>query len=144
MIYGIAKTFFISFTIAALINHILTLIKSEFLFNFLSSNIINIQIALLAVNAATLGIVLTKIRDIIERTGAVRAFEMTRKEMLLSIKEQIALIVFSLTVLAIKSATNLPLDIPLFLIQTALIASFIYSINILYDTAKSVFVILDF
>jgi hypothetical protein len=61
----------------------------------LKSNITNLQVALLAVNAATLGIVLTKIRELIDKIGKSEAFEATRKEMMMSIKEQVALIDFS-------------------------------------------------
>jgi hypothetical protein len=60
----------------------------------LKSNITNLQVALLAVNAATLGIVLTKIRELIDKIGKSEAFEATRKEMMMSIKEQVALMGF--------------------------------------------------
>ncbi|MBA4329337.1 MAG: hypothetical protein C0428_13995 [Polaromonas sp.] len=63
--------------------------------------------------------------------------------MLLSIKEQVALVAVSLTILAVESAKNLPVAVPPEIFQATLIASFIYSMFVLYDTAKSVFVILD-
>jgi len=111
---------------------------------FLKSNITNLQVALLAVNAATLGIVLTKIREIIDKTGQRAAFDSVRREMLLSIKEQVSLITISLVVLALEAAKSPPIMVPSEIFQALLLASFIYSIFILYDTAKSVFAILDY
>ncbi|PJI95562.1 hypothetical protein CLU85_0273 [Acidovorax sp. 69] len=64
--------------------------------------------------------------------------------MFLSIKEQVTLIAISLLILALESAKNLPILVSSDVFQAALTASFIYSILVLYDTAKSVFVILDF
>ena len=68
----------------------------------------------------------------------------TKNEMLLSIKEQVALVAASLLVVAFESAKNLPVIVPSDAFQAILIALFIYSIMVLYDTAKSVFVILDY
>jgi len=140
----VLKTIFTAFGIACVVQLLLHQIQSSFVFDFLKSNITNIQVALLAVNTATLGIVLTKIREIIDKTGQKNIFDSTRFEMLLSIKEQVALITISLLILALESAKDLPVAISTEVFQAALIASFTYSIFVLYDTAKSVFVILDF
>ena len=144
MNYFVIRTILISLGAASLLQLFLQQIQSNFIYDFLKTNITNIQIALLAVNAATLGIVLTKIREIIEKTGRRKEFESTRNEMLLSIKEQLSLVATSLLIVAICSAKNFPIDISQNVFETALIASFIYSMSILYDTAKSVFVILDY
>lgn len=140
----VLKTIFISLGIACAVQFFLYQMQSDFVFDFLKSNITNLQVALLAVNTATLGIVLAKIREIIDKTGQRAAFDATRSEMLLSIKEQVTLIAVSLLILAIASAKSLPIAISPGMFQAALLASFIYSIFILYDTAKSVFVILDY
>lgn len=141
---NVLRTVFSSFGIACAVQFFLHEIQSEFVFIFLKTNIINLQVALLAINATTLGIVLTKIREIIDRTGQIDVFCSTKNEMLLSIKEQVALVVMSLLILAIESAKNFPINVPSDVFQSAIIASFIYSILILYDTASSVFVILDY
>lgn len=141
---NVIKTIFTCLGAACLAQFFLHEIQSDFIFNFLKSNITNLQVALLAVNTATLGIVLTKIRELIDKTGQRAIFDSTRSEMLLSIKEQVALVAASLIIIAIEAAKNFPLDIPTDVLQALLIASFIYSIFVLYDTAKSVFVILDF
>lgn len=140
----VLKTTFASLGVACLVQFFLHQIQSEFVFSFLKSNITNLQVALLAVNTATLGIVLTKIREIIDKTGQRAAFDSTRGEMLLSIKEQVTLIATSLIILALEAAKSLPVTVPPEIFQAALMASFIYSIFVLYDTAKSVFVILDY
>ena len=129
---------------ACLVVYFMHLIQSDFIFNFLKLNITNLQVTLLAINTATLSIVLTKIKEIIDKTGNKVAFEATRNEMLLSIKEQVVLVMASMFIIAITEAKNFPFVIPMEVLQVCLIASFIYSIFILYDTAKSVFIILDF
>jgi hypothetical protein len=144
MSVDVLKTTFTSLGVAAVAQFFLYQIQSTFVFDFLKSNITNLQVALLAVNTATLGIVLTKIREIIDETGQRGTFDATRGEMLLSIKEQISLITVSLFILALDSGRALPIAVSSQIFQAALIASFIYSIFILYDTAKSVFVILDY
>ena len=141
---GVITTTLTSLGAACLVQFFLHQIQSDFIFCFLKTNITNLQVALLAVNTATLGIVLTKIRELIDKTGQRTAFESTRNEMLLSIKEQVALVVTSLFIIAIEADNEFPIDIPSDFFQAALIASFIYSISVLYDTAKSVFVILDY
>lgn len=144
MIVGILRSTFISLGIAYSFQFIFAQIQSDFAFEFLKSNITNLQVALLAVNTATLGIVLTKIRELIDKTGKSEAFEETRQEMMLSIKEQVALIGVSLFLLALATAKTPPAYFSNDVFQTLLLASFIYSILILYDTAKSIFVILDY
>lgn len=141
---GIWKTTFSSLGVACVVQFFAYQVQSEFIFSFLKSNITNLQVALLAVNTATLGIVLTKIREIIDKTEQRAAFDSTRNEMLLSIKEQVSLIAISLVILTLEAAKSLPVTVPAEVFQAALLASFIYSIFILYDTAKSVFVILDY
>lgn len=87
MIAGIAKSILLSIGIAWLTQSLLDYIQSDFIHSFLKSNITNIQIALLAINATTLGIVLSKIREIIDELDNKTAFDDAKKEMLLSIKE---------------------------------------------------------
>ncbi len=120
-------------------------LETNYLNNFLSQNLITILIALLAINSATLGIVLTKIRDLVERHGNAQCFNSTKKQMILSIKEQIVLIVFSVIFLTVVSSRlisgheNLKM-----LFNTTVIAIFAYALFVLYDTAKGVLIIIDF
>jgi fumarate reductase subunit D len=113
--------------------------------DFLKSNLINLLVALLAINTASMGIVLTKIRDLVDRHGNQEAFKNTRKQMLLSVKEQLCLIVLSIVVLTVSDSIHVieieNLDL---LIKTTVSAIFVYSMVVLYDTAISVLVIIDF
>lgn len=144
MISSILKTGLMSVGLAFIAQVVFACIDSQYVYGFLKTNLINIQIALLAINAATLGIVLTKIRDLVDRGLPLCAFNSTKKEMLLSIKEQIGLIAVALIVFSTQDAKSLPIAIPKMLVETLALACFFYSLAVLYDTAKSVFVILDF
>lgn len=64
--------------------------------------------------------------------------------MLLSVKEQIGLIIVASILLVVRySNAYEKLQIDNIFIDTALLSTFIYAILILYDTAKSVFIIID-
>lgn len=140
---GVFQSVFISVGLACISYFALKAIGSTYIFDFLRDNLINIQIGLLAINTATLGVVLTKLRDLVDSGIPLSAFSKTRKEMLMSIKEQVALVVTSLALLSIGEATSMPFVVPIDLLQILLIACFAYSLLILYDTAKSVFVVLE-
>jgi len=142
MIASIMKSSLISIGIACLVTFLLEGIGSRYLFAFLKQNLINIQIGLLAINTATLGVVLTKLRDLVDMGVPLSKFSNTRGEMLLSVKEQMALIIVALIILSIESATSIPVRVPAELIRILLLSCFVYSLMILYDTAKSVFVVL--
>lgn len=120
--------------------------QSQFLIVFLKANLITLLIALLAINSGTMGIVLTKIRELIDKAGAgSEAFQATKNEMLLSIKEQIALIVISVILLTIADSELAKQSKELTTIYPVLLFSiFSYSIINLYDTAKSVLIIIDY
>lgn len=135
---------FISLGIACFLQYILFRIQSDFVYVFLKSNITNLQIALLAINVATLSIVLTKIRELSDRYENKNSFELTRGEMLLSIKEQIGLIVASLLIISLETSKTAYFHFSSNVFQALLLTSFIYSLLILYDTAQSVFIILDY
>ena len=138
------KHFFFSLGVAFLLMEMQMLLESNYITNFLKQSLVTILIALLAINCTTLGIVLTKIRELIDSSKEYRAFDKTKKEMLLSIKEQIVLIGISLVLLLIQDSKWLQLHLCFVnLVQMLIMTCFVYGIMILYDTAKSVFVILE-
>ena len=145
MIKQVVTTSFISIGIGFLAELLNVWLGSKFLYGFFESNLVTILVALLAVNAATMGIVLTKMRDLIDKNGNAEAFKKTRRNMLLSIKEQIGLIILAAIVLSVKSAPvvqsieNMPL-----LFNSIVTGIFVYALLVLYDTAKGVLVIVDF
>jgi hypothetical protein len=118
---------------------------SQYFSEFLRANLINILIALLAVNSATMGIVLTKIRELIEKHGHGDAFQKTREHFLLSVKEQVVLICAAIALLTISQSKYIK-DIPnidMFFGST-IAAVFVYAMTILYDIAKGVLIVIDY
>ena len=113
---------------------------------FLSKNLITLLVALLAINSTTMGIVLTKIRDLIDRTGGgAECFNNTKQQMLLSIKEQITLIIIAAALLIIGgSALAIDSQEAHTAYSVALSAIFAYSMLNLYDNAKSVLIIIEY
>jgi hypothetical protein len=120
--------------------------KTDYLTTFLQSNLLILLFALLAINAATLGVVLTKVRDLMDKSGTTAdAFKKTRAQMILSIREQTGLIIVSLLLLmAEKSALVSKIDTLTLACSILLPACLAYALIILYDTITSVFVVLDF
>ncbi len=145
MIAQILRTALVSLGVGFLCQLAQDWLGSQYFNDFLRANLINILIALLAVNSATMGIVLTKIRELIEKHGHGDTFQDTRSQFLLSVKEQVALIAASIILLTVSQSKYLK-DIPniSFFFGSAVAAIFVYSMTILYDTAKGVLIIIDF
>lgn len=121
------------------------LLDSDYINTFLDQNLVSLLVALLAINTASLGIVLSKIRELIDSNDGSCEFSKTKKAMLFSIKEQVFLIFLSLILLMINdSKWQVSHPKIALLIEASVVTCFTYGILILFDTAKSVFVILDF
>lgn len=142
---SIIRNIFISIGVGFLLYELQNAMQSSYVVTFLKANLVTLLVALVAINSATLGIILTKIRDILDKEGNNGNFIQTKKQMILSIKEQISIIPISLILLLIEDSVwiNNHNNCSSF-IEVMLIACFFYAIIILYDTAKSVFVILDY
>lgn len=145
MIGHVVKTTFIALGVGFIAELTNSWLGSEFLHKFLAQNLVTILIALLAINATTMGIVLTKVREMVDSKGSTGCFKRTRDQMLLSIKEQIALIVLAIGILSIKGSEHIiAIDNAELLLNVVIIGVFVYSLMVLYDTAKSVLIIIDF
>jgi|TARA_A100001518_G_C1225722_1_gene74131 hypothetical protein len=145
MIKQVLSTSLISLAIGFIAELLNIWLGTKFLYSFFASNLVTILVALLAVNAATMGIVLTKMRDLIDKNGNAEVFKKTRANMLLSIKEQIALIILATVVLSVESAPAIQnIENMLFLLNSIVTGVFVYALLVLYDTAKGVLVIVDF
>lgn len=121
------------------------LLESDYISRFLDGNLVSLLITLLAVNTASLGIVLSKIREILDSKAGSNDFSATKNAMIYSIKEQIVLIFLSLILLILNNSnwlTTQPKIAPL--IEIAVLTCFSFSMLILFDTSKSIFVILTF
>lgn len=145
MIRQILSAIFISIGIGFIIQLLQDWVGSTYFNEFLKSNLINLLVALLAINTATMGIVLTKIRDLVDSKGHGEAFKKTRQQMLLSVKEQLVLIVLAIFFLTVSESNYLPSIANFDLLTNSLISGiFVYSMMVLYDTAISVLIIIDF
>lgn len=119
-------------------------LKTDYLTNtFFKNSLVTLLVALVAINSATLGIVLSRIRDMLDRANSEKKFfTNTKKQMTLSIYEQVALIII-VTILLMVRNSSFAFDF-VFWIDVLTAACFVYALLILMDTAKSVFKILDF
>lgn len=145
MIRQIFSTVFLSIGVGFLCQLAQGWLETSYFNDFLKSNLINLLVALLAINTASMGIVLTKIRDLVDRHGNQDTFKNTRKQMLLSVKEQLCLIVLSVVLLTISDSMHaIEIENLDLFIKTTVSAIFVYSMVVLYDTAISVLVIIDF
>lgn len=142
---GIIKISTFSLVAGYFVFQLQTYLESCSFSDFLKKNLITLLVTLLAINSATLGIVLTKIRDLLDSSKKLESFTKTKKEMILSINEQIALIIISSFVIILCGSKYVQDN---GIVQNSLtitiIACFIYSISIVHDTAMSVFTMLDF
>lgn len=120
--------------------------ETQHLTEFLRHNLITLLVALLAINSTTMGIMLTKIRDLIDKAGGgAECFNNTKQQMLLSIKEQVTLIVVAAALLiAGGSVLTIGSEEARSAYSVALSAIFAYSMLNLYDNAKSVLIIIDY
>ena len=66
-----------------------SILESSFLLDFIKDNLVMLLIALLAINSTTLALVMTKIKDLIDKTNRKDSFQKTKKEMLFSLRQRI-------------------------------------------------------
>ncbi|OFS84506.1 hypothetical protein HMPREF3144_06580 [Oligella sp. HMSC05A10] len=132
-----------SMAIATMLYFVQCLLGLDYLGDFLRSNLVTILITVLAINTATMAVILAKMFEISREhnTAVDQAFKNTKKELLLSIREQIGAVIAAM-MLSMLTSEKLPfvhfsthIHIGL---EILLISVFIYGLYLLYDTAKSV------
>lgn len=132
--------------IAISVNTFSHLLGTKYLFTYLSSNILTIQITLMAISTAIRGLVVSKLQDI-NKKFPEKSLKPITKALLFSFKEQICLLAISIILILISDSkiTNLFLHKNYydFAIEVLLFSVFIYAIDILWDTGKSIFLIVD-
>ncbi|MGE6122086.1 hypothetical protein ACPCT8_17620 [Aeromonas media] len=75
----------------------------------------------------------------------ISCFSKTKTQMLISIKEQIVIIVLAIALLILKnSPIVLNIENSELLLNSSITACFIYSLSILYDTATGILVIINY
>lgn len=121
-----------------------SLAGSVFLSAFLDANLLLVLIALMAINTTTVSVILTKMKEIAqEHPGA--NFSATRKSMKQATLEQLALIVVAVLLQVAKTSPRVLSEVPSakFILDALLVAVFAFALQILFDTAQGVYVILD-
>ncbi len=129
-------TFCTCFVISLIFHSIEFLLDVNFTRVFFQQNLISLLTTLLAINVAVLGIVLSRI---VALNQSGENFTNTKKEILKSLKEQVALIGLSLvlSIFSAKEKYNFHPVLVNYIISVLLMSVFFYAIYILYDTAKS-------
>ena len=117
-------------------------LESKFLFKYLQENIIGLLLTLLAINTATLGLIASKIQDIVVKYPQMDFLE-TIKQMKISLLEQIILIIISILCLLLMDSVIITYEFKKEIGNVFLVSILIYAINILWDTGKGVFVIIE-
>lgn len=138
----IAKNISFFIVLSILIVLLSDYLETSFLFEYLRSNVIGLLLTLLAINTATLGLIASKIQDVAIKYPQIN-FSDTIKEMKISLLEQIILIVVSTLTLMLQDSDKVIFELKDYVFNTLLVAVLIYAINILWDTGKAVFVILE-
>lgn len=133
-------SFFI--VLAIIITFIGKVIESKFLFTYLRENIVGLLLTLLAINTATLGLIASKIQDILKDYPKFN-FTTTIKEMKISLMEQIILIIVSILCLLLADSEKITYENKDLIANIVLTSILIYAVNILWDTGRAVFVIIE-
>lgn len=117
-------------------------LESSFLRDWLKRDLITLLVALLAINTTTSSVIMTKLKEIAEKTGA--DFGRTISQLKHSIVEQIAYVVVAVIILILAGSQKVLAlhNSAEFVLTGALAAVFVAAIHNLSDTANSIFVIL--
>lgn len=138
LIKNISFYIILAFIICLISNYL----ESDFLFKYLTDNIIGLLLTLLAINTATLGLIASKIQDMLDKHPKI-SFKNTTREMKFSLTEQVVLVIISVLTLIILNSGKILFEQKELILNTILVSILIYSVNILWDTGKSVFIIID-
>ena len=117
-------------------------LQSKSLFDYLSKNIIGLLFTLLAINTATSGLVASKMQDLVSNFPRFN-FKETVNQMKLSLLEQIVLIVISVITIIIQGSKTLDFPKKEFTLDIILVTIMVYAMDILWDTGKAVFVVIE-
>lgn len=131
------------FVAALALNSLSIFLESPFLSKFLHDNVINILINLLAINTATTGIVLTKLKEISENHKNFD-FSDSYNELKFALFEQIILIGLSIAALIFKDSSLIQAHLLRhnFIFDTLITSIFINALDTMRDTGKAIFLII--
>jgi hypothetical protein len=132
------------YIVSALILNLLSYyLDSKFLSEFVKGNIVGILINLLAINTATTGIVLTKLKELSEKNSGFN-FTESYNELRKALFEQIILIAISIFILILRDSEVIKVKLLYhdLIFDTILTAIFINALDTLRDTGKAIFLII--
>jgi hypothetical protein len=111
---------------------------------YLRDKIVELLITLMAINTATISVVVAKLHEISSKEGL--SFEKTIKEVRISLLEQIILIIVSVLLLIFYNSPTIRNSFKYhdLFFNTLFVAVFIYAIDILRDTGVAIFEIIKF
>ena len=116
-------------------------LKSDFVDEFLESDLVSILLALLAINITTISVIMAKMQEMAGK-GKLD-YSNVIQEMRVSVAEQIGLVLIASILLILKKSTTIanvwPNGESVFTV--GLIAVFAYAIRILYSTGEGIFII---
>ena len=138
------KSYSFFILLGLMVNAISVSIGSCYLINFLDKNLIFLQIALLAINTATISIIFSKIREISDRHENA-GFTKTFKSLKTATFEQLILIIIAVAMEILKTSPYI-IEIfnwSVFIFNSVLISVFFMSLQIVYDTARAVYILVD-
>ncbi|MBK7220053.1 MAG: hypothetical protein IPH94_01555 [Saprospiraceae bacterium] len=116
--------------------------ESKFLMEFLEDDLISILITVFAINTATNSLLIADLANLSKAKDI--KFKNSYNQIKISITEQLIIIILGfLLLIIIDSGDNLSNEIK-YIVETLLISTFIYSLDILRDTAMAVFKLIEF
>jgi hypothetical protein len=128
------------------INIVSFFLESDYLIDYLKDNLITIILTLLAINTATSGLIVSKLQEI-KKSNKEIDIKPTTKSLLNALKEQIILIIVAIVLVIVidslvtsKFLYTKYID---FFLEVLAITVFINAIQILWDTGKAIFVMID-
>ena len=124
------------------------LLQSSFLLDFLRNNLISLIATLLAINIANSTLLLSKLENIVSQAdnpNISSSFTKTTKEIYINLRDQVLLILGAIFFLSLENSKYI-IGYPcaLFWVRSCIVAVLAYAIDILWDTAKAVIIILNY
>ncbi|MBK7344714.1 MAG: hypothetical protein IPJ06_17455 [Saprospiraceae bacterium] len=117
-------------------------LESKFLIEFLEDDLITILITVFAINTATNSLLITDLAKL-AKSKEIK-FKNSYEQIRIAIAEQLILVMLGFLLLIIRGTSQgLPMEI-MYIVDTLLIATFVFALDILRDTALAVFKLIEF
>lgn len=118
-----------------------SMLKSDFLIQFLGSDLLTILIALFGLNITVLAILVTKLSESKNKYGALDLTEIS-SEMKFSLLEFFVNIVLASGVSILLASEIIVFDYKELICSSILLSTLIYALVIIWDTGNSIFILI--